>query len=396
MHPWQCDLGLSAADNSIAHAAAAARTLDAAIPLRSAETDLQNTKELRTMATQIAAPKPDGSRRPRRKTTILKHFLKGILKENHQHPKWKNTKTVAKAPFATFMHTLQSDLGQYHARSRSSEEPWRSHSNTICRDCWVARCNTITHNGYTNCSSKTGSTPAHKNDNFQALFQRNFKGKSSAPKWRKTCCQSTSRNFHAKTLQYDLRQGLAKQNQNRKTALENKYPSRNLGAAIPLLSAQTGLHNTQELQHTTVEHIASIHQFQCTTCRNTCKTQKHSINKKEKSHLEPSVPLPVQFETDSTVKHRRPATVAQASQLFSATDALFTRTTQCFVQILTFKSHPDVAVPMRSANSHLQTTIRIASIYCRTSTIRAASAQPFHCDLQKLNFTTQKNCNTIL
>ena len=176
MHTLQCDLGPSAAKhNSITHAAAAARNLDAAIPIRSAETELLNAIQLHTMATQIAARKPD--RCPRTKTTIFKHFFKEILKENHQRQ--NGEKLAAKAQFATFTQPLQ----------------------------------------------------------------------------------------------YDLRQGLAKQNQNRKTALENKYPSRNLGTAIPLLSAQTGLHNTQELQHTTVEHIASIHQFQCTTCRNTCKTQ---------------------------------------------------------------------------------------------------------------------------
>ena len=44
MQPLQYDLRLSAAkDNSIPHAAAAARNLDAAIPLRSADTSLQNT-----------------------------------------------------------------------------------------------------------------------------------------------------------------------------------------------------------------------------------------------------------------------------------------------------------------------------------------------------------------
>jgi len=47
----------------------------------SAETELRNTIELRTAATQIAAPKA-GSRRPSGKTTILKHFLKGFLKVN--------------------------------------------------------------------------------------------------------------------------------------------------------------------------------------------------------------------------------------------------------------------------------------------------------------------------
>ena len=42
------------------------------------------------------------------------------------------------------------------ARSRSSEEPGRSHSTAICRDS-VAKHKKITRNGYTNCSSKTGS-----------------------------------------------------------------------------------------------------------------------------------------------------------------------------------------------------------------------------------------------
>jgi hypothetical protein len=58
------------------------------------------------------------------------------------------------------------------------------------------------------------------------------------------------------------------------------------------------LQNTKELQHTTVEHIA------CTKCLNTCKTQKHSINKKEKkspgtlSYIAPTV-------RDSSGRNRR-------------------------------------------------------------------------------------------
>ena len=59
MLPVQCDLRPSAGKHTIIlHAPAAARNLDAAIPRRSAETELQNALELRTMATQIAAPKP--------------------------------------------------------------------------------------------------------------------------------------------------------------------------------------------------------------------------------------------------------------------------------------------------------------------------------------------------
>ena len=60
MHPFQYDLRSSAAkDNSITHAAAAPSNLDAAIPMRSAETELQNTTELCAMVSEIAAPKPD-------------------------------------------------------------------------------------------------------------------------------------------------------------------------------------------------------------------------------------------------------------------------------------------------------------------------------------------------
>ena len=60
MHPLQYDLRSSAAkDNSITHAAAAPSNLDAAITMRSAETELQNTIELRATASETAAPKPD-------------------------------------------------------------------------------------------------------------------------------------------------------------------------------------------------------------------------------------------------------------------------------------------------------------------------------------------------
>ena len=82
MQPLQYDLRCPAPkDNSITHAAAAPSNLDAAITMRSSQTELQSMIELRTTASEIAAPKPDGSRRQsKKKKTILKHFLKGILK----------------------------------------------------------------------------------------------------------------------------------------------------------------------------------------------------------------------------------------------------------------------------------------------------------------------------
>ena len=60
MQPLQYDLWSPAAkDNSITHAAVARSNLDAAITIRPAETELQNTIEVRATASEIAAPKPD-------------------------------------------------------------------------------------------------------------------------------------------------------------------------------------------------------------------------------------------------------------------------------------------------------------------------------------------------
>ena len=57
MQPLQYDLQSPAAkDNSITHAATAWSNLDAAITMRSAETELQNTIKLRVTASEIVAP----------------------------------------------------------------------------------------------------------------------------------------------------------------------------------------------------------------------------------------------------------------------------------------------------------------------------------------------------
>ena len=75
MQPLQYDLQSPAAkDNSITNAAKARSNLDAAIPMRSAETELRNTIELRATASEIVAPKT-GSRRQSRKSWFLKRFL---------------------------------------------------------------------------------------------------------------------------------------------------------------------------------------------------------------------------------------------------------------------------------------------------------------------------------
>ena len=92
MQPLQYDLRDPAAkDNSITNAATARSNLDAAITMRSAEIELQNTIELRATASEIVAPKPDGSRRQSEKKTILKHFLKGFLEGKSLAPKWRKS-----------------------------------------------------------------------------------------------------------------------------------------------------------------------------------------------------------------------------------------------------------------------------------------------------------------
>ena len=107
MQPLQYDLRDPAAkDNSITNAATARSNLDAAITMRSAETELQNTIELRATASEIVAPKP-GSRCQSEKKTILKHFLKGLLDGKSVAPKWRKS------------------------ADKSLSQPSCSHSNTI-------------------------------------------------------------------------------------------------------------------------------------------------------------------------------------------------------------------------------------------------------------------------
>ena len=81
MQPLQYDLRSSAAkDKSITYAAAASINFDAAIPMRSAVTQLQNTIELRATASETAAPKPDGISTPKRKKDDFVALFKRIFK----------------------------------------------------------------------------------------------------------------------------------------------------------------------------------------------------------------------------------------------------------------------------------------------------------------------------
>ena len=98
---------------------AARSNLDAAIPLRSADTELQNTMELCTTAYKLLrfCSSKTGSRRQSGKTTILKRVLKGILKGKSSMPNQK--KIAAKAPFTRLTLPLQCDLRLSAAKRKS-------------------------------------------------------------------------------------------------------------------------------------------------------------------------------------------------------------------------------------------------------------------------------------
>ena len=80
MQPLQyCLRDPAAKDNSITHAAAAPSNLDAASTMRSPDTELQNTIELRAMACEIAAPKPDlGTKAKKRKNDFEALFKRNL------------------------------------------------------------------------------------------------------------------------------------------------------------------------------------------------------------------------------------------------------------------------------------------------------------------------------
>ena len=255
MQPLQDDLRTPAAkDNSITHAATASSNLHAAITMRSAETELQNTRELRAMASEIVAPKPDLDARAKKKT-ILKHFLKGFLEGKSLAPKWrKSADKSLSQPSCSHSNTIyevQLQKTIVLRCSRGTKQPWRSHYNAICKD-WVAKHNRTTRNWVANCSSKTGSRrQSEKKTILKHFLKRFLKGKLLAPKWRKSANKSQVAAF-MQPLQDDLRSPAAKDNSITHAAVARS----NLDAAITMRSAETELQNTIELRATGSEIAA--------------------------------------------------------------------------------------------------------------------------------------------
>ena len=111
MQPLQYDLRSPAAkDNSITNAATARSNLDAAITMRSAETELQNTIELRATASEIVAPTPCVDR------TCTKHRWNPIYNAEPIRPWSEHDPTMIRA----WSDTHETVSHPSHRRGRSS------------------------------------------------------------------------------------------------------------------------------------------------------------------------------------------------------------------------------------------------------------------------------------
>ena len=75
----------------ITHAAMAPSNLDAAIAMRSAETELQNTKQLGTTASKIAAPKPNLNARTKKKDDFEALFERSFKRKITTAPKLRKS-----------------------------------------------------------------------------------------------------------------------------------------------------------------------------------------------------------------------------------------------------------------------------------------------------------------
>ena len=125
MQPLQYDWRDPAAKD-ITHAAKARSNLDAAITMRSAKTELQNTIELRATGSEIVAPKP-GLDAKAKKRRFWSTFQKNVWKENPLAPKWK--KSADKSLSQPSCQPLQYDLRSPAAKDNSIAHAAGARSN---------------------------------------------------------------------------------------------------------------------------------------------------------------------------------------------------------------------------------------------------------------------------
>ena len=244
---------------------------------------------------------------------------------------------------------LSCKTEKYCARSRNSEEPWRSHSAcdlrrlncTTQKNCITLLYNTslwctsfnaqsvsthakhnstastkkrkVTRNPQFHCARKSSKIPLQSGDarNRRAretTFLRN--GTSVFPNKKQCFVQIPTFKSHpwCSSCHVICPEWLAKDNQNRKTGLENKYPSTSLGAAVPLRSAQTEL-----AQHKRIAtHYCRTHRFDAPVpMHKVSQDMQNTIaqhqQRREKVTCNPQIhSLRAQIKQDSTAKRRRP------------------------------------------------------------------------------------------
>ena len=127
MQPLQYDLRDPAAkDNSITNATTARSNLDAAITMRSAETELQNTIELRGAGSEIAGPKPDLDARAKKKDdfeALFKRIFRRKITSAKMEEIWSQITVAA------FRQPLQYDLRSPAAKGNSITHAAKAGSN---------------------------------------------------------------------------------------------------------------------------------------------------------------------------------------------------------------------------------------------------------------------------
>ena len=189
MQPLQYDLRSPAAkDNSNTHAATAWSNLDTAITMRSAETELQNTIELRATASEIVAPKPEIST-PERKKDDFEALFKRIFRRKITSAKME--KICWQITVAAFMQPLQYDLRTPAAKDNSNTHAataWSNlHAAITMRSAETELQNIRELRAMASeiVAPKPDLDARAKKDDFEALFKRIFRRKITSAKMEK-------------------------------------------------------------------------------------------------------------------------------------------------------------------------------------------------------------------
>ena len=223
------------------HAAAAPSNLDAGIPMKFAETELQNTRELRATASETAAPKP-GSRRKSDKKTILKHFIKGILKGKLLSPKLQKSadKSLSQpgCSHSITIYILQLQKTIVLRMPHAAAAPSNLDAGIPMKFAETELQNTreLRATASETAAPKPGSR--RKSDKKKTIFRRNFKRKITSAKIAKICW-----HINFATLKQPLQCVLQHHAATPNLSPHITTPNDNKHAAIPMRSATTASRN---------------------------------------------------------------------------------------------------------------------------------------------------------